>query len=87
IVGECMDKFQEEMTLGNYIIQFDSVKIDKFFGLAEHSYISDGTFEQLELDSLESGYTMAGSLLNKGDENYHMDQFPREYKLIEIASY
>lgn len=82
IVDECMEKCQEEMTLGKYTIQFDSVKIEKFFGLAEHSYITDGTFEQLELDSLESGYTMAGSLLHKGDENFYIDQFPREYKLI-----
>ncbi|MGI2159758.1 hypothetical protein [Shewanella baltica] len=87
IVDECMEKCQEEMTLGDYNIQFDSVKIDKFFGLAQHTYISDGTFEQLELDSLESGYTMAGSLLHKGDEKFHIDHFPREYKLIEISAY
>jgi len=87
IVDECMEKCTEEMSLGGYNLQFDSVKIDKFFGLAQHTYISDGTFERLELDSLESGYTMAGSLLHKGDEKFYIDHFPGEYKLIEISSY
>ncbi len=87
IIDECMSKHSEEMTIGKYHIQSDSVRIDKYFGLAVHSYISDGTFDKLEQDSLKYGYTMAGSMRHKGNVDFHIDQFPKDYKLIEITSY
>jgi len=86
IIDECTEECREEMTIGGYNLQYDAMKINKFFGMVEHSYISNGTFEKLEQESLDSGYTMAGSLRHKGDTNFHTDQFHGEFKLIEVTS-
>ena len=87
IIDECTEECREEMYIGDYNLQYDAVKINKFFELTEHSYISNGTFEKLEQESLASGYTMAGSLRHKGDTNFHTDQFHGEFKLIDVKYY
>lgn len=61
IIDECMKVSTETISIGEYNIEYDAVGIKKFFGLAEHQYLSDGTFDRIEKDSIETGYTMARS--------------------------
>ncbi|MEM5534633.1 hypothetical protein [Pseudoalteromonas arctica] len=87
IIDDCIEKCKEKVSVGGYNIQYDAVKIANFMKLAEHAYISDGTYEKLEQESLESGYTMAGSIRHKGDEIFHIDQLPKNFKWINIDPY
>lgn len=62
IIDECVDDFDSTYKVGNFDIVNSDFKLKKHFRLAEHKYLSNGTFEEIERMSLQSGYTFVDYL-------------------------
>ncbi|WPS10354.1 hypothetical protein SM907_10400 [Klebsiella aerogenes] len=85
-IDECTKRATEEISVGDYKIEYDIISLDKFYGLAKNEFVSVGAIEKLEKESLDLGYTMAGSLRHLGNEEYFMnsEDWPQNISLFVI---
>ncbi|MDC5706156.1 hypothetical protein [Vibrio europaeus] len=83
-IDECTVRSTERVAVAEYVIEYDIIAMDKVYGLAKNEFVSVGAIEQLENESLESGYTMAGALRHLGNQDYFMDSdsMPQNMSLV-----
>ncbi|HHF0540418.1 MULTISPECIES: hypothetical protein [Vibrio] len=85
-IDECTKRETEEISVGDYTIEYDTISMEKIYDLAKNEFVSIGAIKKLEKESLDSGYTMAGAFMHLGNEDYFMntEDIPQNMSLFVI---
>ncbi|MFM4707382.1 hypothetical protein [Aeromonas caviae] len=85
-IDACTKRGTDKISVGDYTIEYDTISMEKIYGLGRNEFVSVGAIEELEKASLDSGYTMAGAFRHLGNEEYFMnaDDIPQNMSLFVI---
>lgn len=85
-IDECTKRGTKKISVGDYTIEYDTISMEKVYGLSKNEFVSIGAIENLEKESLDSGYTMAGAFRHLGNEAYFMntDEIPKNMSLFVL---
>lgn len=70
ILDECLESIELQTKIGEFEVTYNSFKMKQLFGLAENKYLSDGTFDELERSSIETGYRFIDQFISDNDNNH-----------------
>ncbi|AHV37744.2 hypothetical protein AI20_12730 [Aeromonas hydrophila YL17] len=85
-IDACTKRGTDKILVGDYTIEYDTISMEKIYGLTKNEFASVGAIEELEKASLDSGYTMAGAFRHLGNEEYFMntDDIPQNMSLFVV---
>ncbi|WP_310442568.1 hypothetical protein [Sulfurimonas sp.] len=73
ILDECLELLELQTKIGKFEVTYNSFKMKQIFDLSENKYLSDGTFEELERSSIETGYRFIDQLISDNGNNQKYD--------------
>lgn len=68
ILDETYDKKLIEVLIGKTVISYEAPKMNNFFLIPQHEYLSVGMLERLEQESIATGYTFIDNLPKVNEE-------------------